>query len=147
VKINAAGLEMLKRFEQCRLQSYRCPAGKWTVGWGHTGEHVTRDTTLTQHQADEILASDLERFERAVELLAPGANENQFSALVSFAFNCGEGRGGLAGSLLLKQFLAGEFDKAAHEFCHWIRVRGEVMPGLIRRRAAEAALFLTPVNR
>ena len=143
--INAAGLDIIRRYESCRLQAYLCPAGVWTIGFGHTGEHVHEGLTITRHQADEVLQSDIDRFESGVAALAPTANENQHSALVSFAFNCGTAA--LARSTLLKRFREGRFYAAAAEFRQWRYARGAVLPGLEKRRAEEAALFVAPVKK
>lgn len=143
--INDAGLAIVKQFEGCRLKPYKCPAGVWTVGWGHTGPNVEdwakAGKSLTQHQADEILAYDLQRFEEAVELLCPGMNANQFSACVSFSFNVGAEA--FKNSTLRKRIKEGNFLVAANEFNKWTKAAGKVLPGLVKRRAAERALFLT----
>ena len=143
--INAAGLDIIRRYESCRLQAYLCPAGVWTIGFGHTGEHVHEGLTITRHQADEVLQSDIDRFESGVAALAPTANENQHSALVSFAFNCGTAA--LARSTLLKRFHEGKFDAAAAEFSQWRYARGAAAAEFSQWRAEEAKLFLTPVKK
>lgn len=139
-KTSQAGVDLIKRFEGLRLEAYLCPAGVWTLGYGHTGAHVLPGSKVTEHQAEVILQSDLERFERAVERLAPGASDNEFAALVSFAFNLGEAA--LARSTLLKKFLAGDKPGAAGEFAKWVYAAGKVLPGLVKRREAERTLFL-----
>jgi lysozyme len=127
--------------EGCRLEAYRCPSGIWTIGWGHVSD-AKEHQVITQHQADVILEFDLHHFELGVENLAPKANGNQFSALVSFAFNLGVGA--LQGSTLLKFFLAGAPLSAAEQFSRWVHDgKGDVLPGLVRRRAQERALFLS----
>lgn len=138
---NAAGRALIKSFESLRLAAYLCPAGVPTIGWGHTGD-VKMGTSITEHQAEAILSVDLDRFERAVTALAPQANENEFAALVSFAFNCGTNA--LAVSSLLRYFNQGSKLAAAQEFGVWVHGGGKVLPGLARRREAERALFLTP---
>lgn len=139
MKINAAGLTLLKRFEGCRLEAYLCAAGVATIGWGHT-EGVKLGQKITQHQADVILESDLDMFEENVERLCPDATPNQFSALVCFAYNVGVAA--LANSTLRKKFLRGDIQGAADEFTRWNKAGGKVLQGLVRRRAAERALFL-----
>ncbi len=144
--INEAGLKIIKEAESCRLEAYKCPAGKWTIGWGHTGTGTILDVKpgdkITQHQAESILAVDLQRFELGVGMLTRNAkpNSNQFSALVSFAFNVG--LDALERSTLLKRFLEGAPNAAAAQFARWIHADGRVLPGLVKRRAAEAKLFL-----
>lgn len=142
MKVNAAGLQLIKRSEGLRLDAYLCPAGVWTIGYGHTGD-VKKGDRITSHQADVLLDHDLDHFERRVEALAPGANDNEFSAMVSFAFNLGEAA--LSRSSLLKKFLAGDKVGAAAEFMKWKYAAGKVLPGLVLRRSEERNLFLKPV--
>ncbi len=149
MKTNAAGIALIKAAESLRLKAYLCPAGVWTIGYGHTGD-VKRGDQITEHQADAILSVDLDRFERDVALLTQGItlNENEFSALVSFAFNVGSDidddtkAEGLGDSTLLRKLRAGDRAGAAAEFLKWTHANGGVMPGLVKRRAAERALFL-----
>lgn len=147
MKINAAGRKIITDSETCRLEAYRCPSGKWTIGYGHTGDVKPGMRLKSQHQAEVVLNYDLERFEEAVAKLAPRANANQFSALVSFAFNLGDAN--LRHSSLLARLNAGDPEGAAREFAKWVwaTVEGRkvVLPGLVKRRAAEAALFQTAV--
>lgn len=138
--INKAGVDLVKRFEGCRLSAYLCPASRWTLGFGHTRD-VREGQTITQHQADVILESDLEIYESTVRRLAPNATENQTAALTSFAFNLGTAA--LERSTLLKKFLAGDTAGAADEFGKWVFAGGKRLPGLVSRRSAERDLFLT----
>lgn len=146
--INDKGRQIIEQFEGMRLEAYKCPAGVWTIGVGHTGD-VKEGMKITQHQAEEIFTYDLQRFEEAVGKLAPKVNANQFSALVSFAFNLGAEA--LAKSTLLKEINAGRPLNAANEFQKWNKARNGqgvlvVLPGLVKRRAAERALFLEGVS-
>ena len=138
--MNAAGVALVKRWEGCRLTAYLCPAARWTLGYGHTAD-VKPGMTITQHQADVILESDLEIYESTVRRLAPNATENQTAALTSFAFNLGTAA--LERSTLLKKFLAGDTAGAADEFGKWVFAGGKRLPGLVSRRSAERDLFLT----
>lgn len=142
MKINSAGLAIIKHYEGCRLEAYKCPRGVLTIGYGHTGSSVKAGDKITQHQADVVLEYDLERFEQGVEALVSGLSENQFSALVSFAFN--EGLGALGRSALLKKVKQADLDGAAEQFGKWVYIDGQVFKGLVSRREAEKALFLTP---
>lgn len=144
MKINQAGRDLIQQFEQCRLKAYLPTAGdKPTIGWGHTVD-VKLGQAITQHQADVMFDVDLGDYEAAVEKMAPGANENQFAAMVSFAYNCGVGA--LQGSTLLKKYLRGDAQGAAWEFLKWVRGPGGIiMVGLQRRRLAEKNLFLRSV--
>lgn len=141
--IAAAALAIIQASEGLRLEAYQCPAGRWTIGYGHTGD-VTEGMTITEHQAEVVLALDLERFEAAVDRLAPGANANQRGALVSLAFNIGVKA--FEGSWVLRAHRAGDHAGAASGFGRWIHAGGKVLPGLVKRRAAEAALYLEPVR-
>ncbi|MDE7322631.1 MAG: glycoside hydrolase family protein [Lachnospiraceae bacterium] len=134
------GINLIKEFESCRLTAYQDIAGVWTIGYGHTGG-VSSGMTISQAQAEAYLKSDLARFEKAVnKYVTVGITQNMFDALVSFTFNLGEGS--LANSTLLKKLNAGDVSGAANEFDKWVYASGKVSNGLVRRRAAEKALFL-----
>lgn len=142
--INAKGLALIKQFEGLVLQAYRDPVGVWTIGYGHTGPDVKPGAVITRSQAEALLKKDLARFESAVRsLVKVPVNANQFSALVSFAFNVGSGA--LAQSTLLARLNQRDYQGAANQFGRWVYGDGQVLPGLVRRREAEKALFLTPV--
>jgi lysozyme len=145
VRINAAGRDLIKKYEGVSLKAYRCPAGVITIGWGHTGD-VKPGDVITEHQAEAILDVDLDKFEKGVEKLLQGCifNQYQFSALVSFAFNLG--LEALGKSTLLAKFRAGDVKGAASEFMKWKYAAGKVLPGLVKRRAEEKALFLSGSN-
>lgn len=137
--INRDGLELIKSFEGCKLKAYICPAGVLTIGFGSTGSHVKPGMVITMDQAEELLRSDLRRFEDYVAAKCAPATDNQFSALVSFAFNVGEGA--LDKSTLRRMHLEGNYEAAAGQFARWNKAGGKVLPGLTRRREAEAALY------
>lgn len=137
--INAEGLALVKRAEGCKLKAYICPAGKLTIGYGSTGAHVKPGMVITQAQADELLRSDLRRFEDWVAEHCAPATDNQFSALVSFAFNLGNRA--LEESTLRKLHLQRKYDMAQAQFHKWVFAGGKKLPGLIKRRAAEAELY------
>lgn len=142
MKTGNQGIDLIKEFEGLRLTAYKCAAGVWTIGYGHT-EGVTGAMVITEATADELLARDLAKFEAGVsKLVKVELNQNQFDALVSFAFNCGLAN--LAKSTLLKKLNATvPADQVAAEFMRWNKAGGKVLPGLTRRRAAEAALFVS----
>ena len=144
--INAAGLALLKEFEGCKLTAYPDPAtggDPWTIGYGSTGPHVKRGVTITQAEAERLLLADLDRFEQAVtRYVTVPLTQNQFDALVSFTYNCGQGS--LQTSTLLRKLNAGDYAGAQGQFARWNRAGGKEMAGLTRRRAAEAELFGTP---
>lgn len=144
--IGKAGLDLIKHFEGLRLEAYICPAGVPTIGYGST-RGVRLGDRISEAQAEALLRRDLLRFERAVnDLVKVPLTQGQFDALVSFAYNVGEGS--LASSTLLKRLNAGRYAEAADQFLRWnkARVNGRLtaLPGLTRRREAERALFLTP---
>ena len=133
---------MIEGWEGCELTAYRDPVGVLTIGYGHTGSDVTPGLTITQAQADALLAQDLHRFEISVNGLCGTAatTQNQFDALASFAFNLGAAN--LKTSTLLKYHLAGQYQQAADEFLKWDHAGGQVLPGLLRRREGERAVYL-----
>lgn len=147
-QVNAAGVALVMEFEGFRATAYRCPAGRWTLGYGRTrgvrpGDRVTREV------AGQWLRDDLARAGAAVErLVKTPLNDNQFAALASFVFNLGEGS--LAGSTLLRHVNAGRLEEVPAQLARWVKAtdpatgKKRTLPGLERRRAAEAALWLTP---
>lgn len=152
MKISDKGLDIIKEFEGYEkalpngdCKAYRCYVapgvhdGKWTIGWGCT-EGITESTVWTRAQAEDGLRREIGRFEDAVTRLCRFIpNQNQFDALVSFAYNVGEG--GLAQSSVLRLANSGDFHGAANAFALWNKSQGYVVSGLVRRRALEAALF------
>lgn len=142
LKINAAGLSLIKEFEGLKLESYQDVVGIWTIGYGHTGPEVTKGKIISTKDAEELLSRDLERFEAGVRKLVPtNCTANQFSALVCFAYNVGLGN--LDKSTLLKKLLANDVAGAADEFLKWNKAGNKEVAGLTRRRVAERALFLS----
>ncbi len=142
-KTNNSGVDLIRQFEGCELHAYTCPAGRLTVGYGHTGPDVTANLTITPQRAVELLYGDLARFEKAVAAsLKVKVTDNQFSALVALAYNIGPTA--LAKSTLLKRLNAGKTQEAADQFLVWTKAAGKTLAGLVRRREAERALFLHP---
>ena len=143
LQISAEGIKLIKKFEGCKLEPYRCSANVLTQGYGHT-KTVVEGQSWSQEHAEHMLELDLQEFEQAVrELITVDLNEDQFSALVAFTFNVG--RNNLATSTLRKVLLAKEYDEAPDQIRRWNKatVNGEkvVLDGLVRRRNAEALLF------
>ena len=161
MKVSPALIELVKHHEGLRTKPYRCPALLWTVGVGHVIDpsHTAVkyeerkslpipagwDRTLSMDEVDRILAQDLGRFERGVVRLCPAAVGNQgiFDSLVSFAFNVGLGN--LQRSSLRMKNNRGDFEEAAEEFMKWTKGGGRVLPGLVKRRMDERALYLSGV--
>lgn len=177
-EVNAAGIDLIKRWEGLvdgdprtpGLDPYLCSAGYWTIGWGHVVGHpetgamlrgpAMRDLAfsvypqgITEAEAEEMLAGDLARFGEGVSrLVEVEISDNQFAALVSWAFNIGLGRPaqgrekgtGMAGSTLLRRLNAGDHDAPIAELPKWNKAGGTTSRGLTARRADEAALWSTP---
>ena len=144
--VNALGLDLIKTFEGLATQAYVDAVGVLTIGYGHT-RNVKLGDRITAQQAEQRLIDDLAAFERGVaRLVTAQINDNQFSALVAFAYNVG--LNALKGSTVLKRLNGGDMAGAAEALEQWNKgiVNGElcVLPGLVRRRAAERALFLKP---
>ncbi len=144
--INAAGLDLIKSFEGLATQAYVDPVGILTIGYGHI-ENVKAGDKITPQQADQMLQNDLVHYENGVSnLVKVPINDNEFSALVSLAYNIGLGN--LGSSTALRRLNAGDIIGAADAIEWWNKgkVGGKlyVLPGLARRRAAEKALFLKP---
>lgn len=142
MQLGARGAALIKSFETLAFVAYRnFPGEPWTCGWGHTGADVTEGTTCDTAGAETWFAGDTQKAVQAVlRLVDVALTQNQFDALVSFAFNLGTGA--LASSTLLRLVNAGRFADAADEFPKWDHVNGKVVAGLVRRRAAERALFV-----
>ena len=147
-KTGKAGIDMIKSFEGFRGAPYKCPAGIPTIGYGATfytnGKKVTMsDATITEQQATELLASMLISFEKYVDSYCVDTiTQNQFDALVSFAYNLGPAN--LKSSTLLKKVNANPQDETIRvEFMKWVKAGGKTLQGLVRRRTAEADLYYT----
>ena len=140
-RINERGIALIKHFEGLELEAYLCPAKVPTIGYGHTGPDVQLGQKISEAKADQLLRRDLRRFEEAVRMLIGSAptTSDQFSALVSFAFNIGAAA--LERSTLLRMHKAGDIDGASKQFGRWVYANKQKLNGLIRRRAMEAKLY------
>lgn len=139
-------LALIRDSEGFSATPYKCPAGVWTIGFGSTrypgGAHVAEsDPAITIDQANDILAATLRvEYEGAVKrYVTVPLNQNQFDALVDFAYNAGAQN--LRTSTLLRKLNVGDYDGAANEFGRWVNGGGRVLPGLVKRRDKEAVLF------
>ncbi|MBP0017055.1 MAG: glycoside hydrolase family protein [Cyanobacteria bacterium SBLK] len=144
-------IELIQKFEGCKLEAYLEPAGVWTIGWGTTyypdGRMVRQGDAITQEEADGFLYSECHKNARSVsDFVKVDVNQNQFDALVSFTYNIGVGA--LKDSTLLRKLNKGDYEGAADEFKRWNKIVKDgqkvVSPGLVNRRNAEAALFRKP---
>lgn len=134
-------VKLIGEFEGFRAHAYLCPANVWTIGYGFT-KGVKKGDTITRGQADARLVHELGDFGDQVEkMVKVPLKQCQFDALVSFAFNVGVGA--LRDSTLLKLLNAGNYAGAADQFTRWNKAGGKVLPGLVKRRAAEKELFLS----
>lgn len=146
MKTSLAGLDLIKRWEGCRLKAYQDSVGVWTIGYGLTSAAgivpVTAGMTVTQRQADAYLIEALAKYEAAVtKALTRTPTQPQFDAMVSLCYNIGPGA--FAGSTLVRRFNAGDIAGAADAFLMWNKAGGKVLQGLVNRRKDERALFLT----
>ncbi len=142
--ISAKGIEMIKHFEGWFPTAYLCPAGVWTIGYGHTGlKHkdgtVHRGRKITEEEGEQLFRYDMDRFEgRVLKFVKVPLNDDEFAALVSFDYNTGS----LGDSTLLRMLNAGDRAGAADQFLRWDKANGKVLSGLTRRRKSERNLFL-----
>lgn len=144
MNLTQAGVDLVKNFEGLRLKAYRCPAGVWTIGWGHTSAagppRVTPDLRISEADAERVLRHDLADVAARIRpLIDVELTPNQFSALVSFAFNVGVGP--FRTSSPLRYANAGRFDEVPARLALWIKSKGRVQPGLVRRRREEGELW------
>jgi len=145
MKLNKEGSDLIKSFEGCKLKAYQCSAKKWTIGYGNTffedGTPVVAGNAISQQKAEdmfELIASEFAS--KVAKLVTSNVTENQFDALVSFAYNCGAVN--LQKSTLLKKVNANHNDQSIRaEFLKWNKAGGKVLAGLSRRREAESNLY------
>jgi lysozyme len=141
-KFNSNGMRLLRIVEGLRLLAYKDGGGVWTIGYGHTGPAVREGCHITEDEAQKLLLWDLEEAGDAVtRLVTKPLNDNQYSALVCFVFNIGQGK--FATSTLLRKLNTGDYDGASKEFGRWNHDNGRVVDGLTLRRKAEQMLFET----
>ena len=134
------GLALIKKFEGCELEAYQCSAGVWTIGYGHTKD-VVEGMTITQEEAEQMLVDELHEYESYIDKYVTVAlSQNQFDALVSWVYNLGPAN--LSASTMLKVLNSGEYEDVPAQMKRWNKAGGKVLEGLIRRREAEACLFV-----
>ncbi len=146
MKMTNEGLALIKRFEGLRLDAYRDVVGVWTIGYGHTANAgapiVTSGQKITEEEAHTILARDVEQFANGVRnSVTVDISDAQFSALVSFAYNVG--LGAFRQSSVLAAVNERNFDAVPRRLNLWAKAGGRMLPGLLRRRAAEGELFVS----
>lgn len=140
MKISDEGLSLIKHFEGCELKAYRCAANVLTIGYGST-KGVTEDMEITQEGAEELLQEEMHEYEGYInDMVKVPLEQHQFDAMVSWVFNLGSGN--LSSSTLLKKLNNSEYDEVPEQIKRWNKAGGKVLEGLVRRREAEALLFL-----
>ena len=144
MKIGTEGIKLIKSFEGCVLTAYKCPAGIWTIGWGHTKD-VYEGMSITQEEADALFLEDIKIYEDAVNNYVSkfNFNQNQFDALTSFAYNCGIGSLNSICSLNSIAEIAAELPLYCNAYVNGVKTQ---LPGLVRRRQAELELFNKGIN-
>ena len=141
MKISQEGLSLIKKFEGCELEAYRCAANVLTIGYGST-KGVKEGDTITQEEADELLLNEMEEYEGYInDLVEVNLKQNEFDALVSWVFNLGPAN--LKSSTLLKVLNSThkDWNDIPTQIKRWNKAGGKVLQGLVRRREAEALLF------
>src|SRR6185369_5373997 len=146
MRLTQDGIDLIKARESCRLKAYKCPAGIWTIAYGHTGPEVHEGWEITQDEADALLRADLITFDAGVTRICSTGTDCQHSAMVSLAYNIG--LGSFAKSSVARLHNAERYAEAAQAFALWNKAGSKVLAGLVARRAAESALYLkdTPVE-
>lgn len=141
MKTSENGFNLIKKYEGLRLSAYKCPAGVWTIGYGHTN-NVRPDDIITETQAAELFLRDVLDVEGAINrLVTKTLTQGQYDALVSFIFNLGSGR--FAKSTLRRLINEGNFEGAAKQFGRWVYANEKKLPGLVKRREEERQLFIS----
>jgi len=144
MNIGKQGLDLIKQFEGLKLKAYKCPAGVWTIGYGHT-KTVKPNLVITEAEATKLLLKDLAWVEAAVDQhVTSPINQQQYDALCSFTYNVGATA--LKRSTLVRLLNAGDYEGAAAQFKRWNKAGGKTLRGLTRRREAERALFVSKTD-
>lgn len=143
MKLTADGIALVKARESCRLKAYRCPAGIWSIAYGHTGEEVHEDMEVTQDEADALLQADLVKFDAYVARKCPESDPLQHDAMCDLAYNIG--CGAFSTSSVARLHNAKRYPEAAQAFLLFNKAGGKVLPGLVSRRAAEMSMYLRGV--
>ena len=139
MNISKEGLALIKKFEGCELEAYRCPAGVWTIGFG-TIKDVKEGDRITKDEANHLLEEEMIEYESYInDMVEVELNQSQYDALCAWVFNLGPSN--LGSSTLLKVLNEGKYEEVPQQMKRWNKANGEVLTGLIRRREAEALLF------
>ena len=139
MQISQEGLALIKKFEGCELEAYKCPAGVWTIGYGHTKD-VKEGDKINKDEANYLLQEEMIEFESYIDdMVEVELNQSQYDALCAWVYNLGPSN--LGSSELLKVLNEGKYEEVPQQIKRWNKANGEVLTGLIRRREAEALLF------
>ena len=139
MKMSKEGLSLIKKFEGCEYNAYKCAADVWTIGYGHTAD-VKEGDLVSQQEADKMLEEDVKIFEEEVlKAVTVPLHQHQFDALVSWTFNLGGAN--LNASTMLKVINSSAYEDVPHQIKRWNKAGGKVLEGLTRRRLAESLLF------
>ena len=139
MQISKEGLALIKKFEGCELEAYKCPAGVWTIGFG-TIKDVKEGDRITKDEANHLLEEEMIEYESYIDdMVDVELNQSQYDALCAWVYNLGPSNFG--SSTLLKVLNEGKYEEVPQQIKRWNKANGEVLTGLIRRREAEALLF------
>ena len=140
MNISKEGLSLIKKFEGCELEAYLCPAGVWTIGYGHTKD-VKEGDKINKEEADYLLQEEMIEYESYInDFVEVPLNQNQFDALCSWVYNLGPTN--LKNSTMLRVLNEEKYADVPQEIKRWNKAGGEVLDGLIKRREAESKIFL-----
>ena len=140
MNISKEVLSLIKKFEGCELEAYLCPAGVWTIGYGHTKD-VKEGDKINKEEADYLLQEEMIEYESYInDFVEVPLNQNQFDALCSWVYNLGPTN--LKNSTMLRVLNEEKYADVPQEIKRWNKAGGEVLDGLIKRREAEAKMFL-----
>jgi len=139
MNISQEGISLIKKFEGCELEAYKCAAGVWTIGYGHTKD-VKENDVITKEEAESMLVHELQEYCNDVDIAVKvDLKQNEFDALVSWTYNLGPTN--LNSSTMLRVLNEGKHDEVPAQIKRWNKANGQVKEGLVRRREAEALMF------
>ena len=139
MNISQEGISLIKKFEGCELEAYKCAAGVWTIGYGHTKD-VKENDVITKEEAESMLVHELQEYCNDVDIAVKvDLKQNEFDSLVSWTYNLGPTN--LNSSTMLRVLNEGKHDEVSAQIKRWNKANGQVKEGLVRRREAEALMF------
>ena len=139
MNISQEGISLIKKFEGCELEAYKCAAGVWTIGYGHTKD-VKENDVITKEEAESMLVHELQEYCNDVDIAVKvDLKQNEFDSLVSWTYNLGSTN--LNSSTMLRVLNEGKHDEVPAQMKRWNKASGQVKEGLVRRREAEALMF------